>query len=227
MKITYYGHATFAVEVAGKKLLFDPFITPNELAKHIDINTIDADYVLVSHGHYDHIADAVDIAKRNNAAVVGNYEVAMWLNKNGVEKYHPMNHGGKWNFKFGSVKLVNAVHTSSFPDGSYAGNPAGFVVETAEGNFYYSGDTALTMDMQLIPMTSAKLDVALLNLGDNFTMGIDDAIIAAQFVKCNKVIGLHYDTFGYIKIDKADAVKRFADKGIELIFLEIGGSIDI
>lgn len=227
MKITYYGHATFAVEVAGKKLLFDPFITPNELAKHIDINTIDADYVLVSHGHYDHIADAVEIAKRNNAAVVGNYEVAMWLNKNGVEKYHPMNHGGKWNFKFGSVKLVNAVHTSSFPDGSYAGNPAGFVVETAEGNFYYSGDTALTLDMQLIPMTSAKLDVALLNLGDNFTMGIDDAIIAAQFVKCNKVIGLHYDTFGYIKIDKADAVKRFADKGIELIFLEIGGSIDI
>lgn len=227
MKITYYGHATFAVEVAGKKLLFDPFITPNELAKHIDINTIDADYVLVSHGHYDHIADAVEIAKRNNAAVVGNYEVAIWLNKNGVEKYHPMNHGGKWNFKFGSVKLVNAVHTSSFPDGSYAGNPVGFVVETAEGNFYYSGDTALTMDMQLIPMTSAKLDVALLNLGDNFTMGIDDAIIAAQFVKCNKVIGLHYDTFGYIKIDKADAVKRFADKGIELIFLEIGGSIEL
>lgn len=227
MKITYYGHATFAVEVAGKKLLFDPFITPNELAKHIDINTIEANYVLVSHGHYDHIADAVEIAKRNNAAVVGNYEVAMWLNKNGVEKYHPMNHGGKWNFKFGSVKLVNAVHTSSFPDGSYAGNPAGFVVETAEGNFYYSGDTALTIDMQLIPMTSAKLDVALLNLGDNFTMGIDDAIIAAQFVKCNKVIGLHYDTFGYIKIDKEDAVKRFADKGIELIFLEIGGSIEI
>lgn len=227
MKITYYGHATFAVEIAGKKLLFDPFITHNELAKGIDINTIEADYILVSHGHFDHIADAVAIAKRNNAKVIANFEVAEWLNKQGVEKYHPMNHGGKWKFSFGTVKLVNAVHTSSFPDGSYAGNPVGFVVETAVGNFYYSGDTALTMDMQLIPMTSAKLDLALLNLGDNFTMGIDDAVIAAQFVKCNKVVGLHYDTFGYIKIDKEEAKAKFADKGIELLFLAIGETREV
>ena len=227
MKVTYYGHACFAVEVAGKKLLFDPFITYNELAKHIDINTIYADYVLVSHGHMDHIADAVAIAKRNDAKAIGNYEVAEWLHKNGVEKYHPMNHGGKWKFSFGTVKLVNAVHTSSFADGSYAGNPVGFVIESAEGNFYYSGDTALTMDMQLIPMTCGKLNFALLNLGDNFTMGIDDAVLAAQFVKCNKVVALHYDTFGYIKIDKEEAKAKFAAQGIELVFIEIGGTVEV
>lgn len=227
MKVTYYGHACFAVEVAGKKLLFDPFITYNELAKHIDINTIDADYVLVSHGHFDHIADAVAIAKRTGAKAIGNYEVAEWLHKNGVEKYHPMNHGGKWKFSFGTVKLVNAVHTSSFADGSYAGNPVGFVIESAEGNFYYSGDTALTMDMQLIPMTCGKLNFALLNLGDNFTMGIDDAVLAAQFVKCNKVVALHYDTFGYIKIDKEEAKAKFAAQGIELVFIEIGGTVEV
>ncbi|MBP6731036.1 MAG: metal-dependent hydrolase [Chitinophagales bacterium] len=226
MKITYYGHACFGVNAGGKNLLFDPFITHNELAKSVDITTIPADYILLSHGHDDHVMDAMTIANRTGATIVAAFEVAEWFEKQGA-KIHSMNHGGKWNFDFGSVKLVNAVHSSVMPDGSYGGNPAGFVIESAEGNFYYSGDTALTMDMQLIPMICKPLTVALLNLGDNYTMGVDDAVIASDFVKCNKVIGLHYDTFGYIKINHEEAKQKFAAKGKELLLLNIGETISI
>jgi len=225
MNLTYYGHACFGVNVGGKNLLFDPFIRYNELAKNIDINTVPADYILISHGHEDHVADAIEIAGRTGATIVSNYEVVSWFQAKGVKKGHPMNHGGKWKFDFGTVKYVSAIHSSVLPDGAYGGNPGGFVVETGEGNFYYSGDTALNMDMQLIPMTCGKLNVALLPIGDNFTMGIDDAIIASDFVKCDKIIGVHYDTFGYIKIDHESAIKRFKDKGKELLLLNIGQTI--
>lgn len=226
LKITYFGHACFSVQLAGKTVLFDPFIRQNELAKHVDVSTVTADYILISHAHFDHLADALEIAQRCNAVIISNYEIAEWFAKQGV-KVHHMNHGGKWKFKFGTVKYVAAVHTSSLPDGSYGGNPGGFVVESEEGNFYYSGDTALTMDMQLIPLTCAPLTTTLLCIGDNFTMGVDDAVHAAQFVKCNKVIGVHYDTFGYIKIDHEAAVKKFAASGIELLLPAIGETIEI
>lgn len=222
MKITYYGHSCFGVNVSGVNLLFDPFVSQNELAKQIDIDKIPADYILLSHGHFDHTADALDIASRTGAPIVSNYEITVWFEKKGVKKTHPMNPGGKWKFSFGTVKYVGAVHSSSMPDGSYGGNPGGFVVETGEGSFYYSGDTGLAMDMQLIPLMCGKLDVALLPIGDNFTMGTDDAILASDFIKCNSVIGLHYDTFGYIKIDHAEAVRKFKEKGKELILLTIG-----
>jgi L-ascorbate metabolism protein UlaG (beta-lactamase superfamily) len=128
MKIIYYGQSCFGIEMGGKKLLFDPFITPNDLAKDIDVEKIEADYILVSHGHQDHIADLVSIAKRTNAKVIGIWEVTAWLGKQGIENVHPMNIGGKWKFDFGTVKCVNAVHSSTFPDGSSAGNPMGFVL---------------------------------------------------------------------------------------------------
>jgi len=227
MKITYYGHSCFGVNVDGKSLLFDPFITGNELAKEVDINSIPADYIFLSHGHFDHVADTMEIAQRTGAAIVSVFEVVNWFENKGAKKVHPMNPGGKWNFKFGSAKLVAAVHSSSMPDGTYGGNPVGFVIETGEGNFYYSGDTALTMDMQLIPLTCGKLNVALLPIGDNFTMGIDDAIVASDFVKCDKIIGLHYDTFGYIKINHEEAKKKFAAKGKELVLLNIGETINL
>jgi L-ascorbate metabolism protein UlaG (beta-lactamase superfamily) len=227
MKITYYGHSTFAVQIQGKNLLFDPFIRPNELAKHIDINTITADYILLSHGHADHVADALDIAQRTGATIVANYEIVSWYQSKGIKNAHPLNHGGKWKFDFGAVKYVVACHSSVLPDGTYGGNPGGFVTQSVAGNFYYSGDTALTMDMQLIPLTSETLSFALLPIGDNFTMGLDDAIIASDFIKCDKIIGLHYDTFGYIKIDHAEAIAKFKKKGKELILLNIGESIDI
>ena len=224
MKLSYYGHSTFLLEIKGLNLLFDPFITPNELAKDIDVNSIPADYILVSHGHEDHVADAVSIAKRTGATVVSNFEIVSWFGVQGVEKGHPMNHGGSWSFDFGSVKYVNAVHSSVLPDGTYGGNPGGFIISTDEGNVYYAGDTALTYDMKLIGDT-ANISHAILPIGDNFTMGVDDAVIAAEFVGCNEIIGMHYDTFGYIEIDKEEAKGKFSTAGKTLTLLNIGETI--
>jgi L-ascorbate metabolism protein UlaG (beta-lactamase superfamily) len=226
MKLTYYGQSCFSVQVAGKNLLFDPFITPNDLAKHINIADIKADYILLSHGHADHTADAVQIAKQNKSTVIGAFEVAIWMNSQGVENYHPMNTGGKWKFDFGTVKCTSAIHSSNMPDGSYGGNPMGFLLTTIEGNFYYSGDTALTMDMQLIPKWG-KLDFAVLPIGDNFTMGYEDAIVAAEMIQCQNIVGVHYDTFGFIKIDHEKAKKAFADAGLNLHLIKIGESVDL
>ena len=216
MNITYYGHSCFSVVINGKHLLFDPFITYNELAKHIDASSVSADYILISHGHEDHIADAVSIAKRTGAKIICNWEISVWLGKQGVENIHPMNIGGKVKLEFGNVKCVNAIHSSSMPDGSYGGNPMGFVIESDEGNFYYAGDTALTYDMKLIG-EYRKIDFAFLPIGDNFTMGYEDACTAAQFVATQKVIGVHYDTFGYIEIDHNKAMDHFAANNLALI----------
>ncbi len=221
MKITYYGHSCFGVEVNGKYLLFDPFITPNELAKGIDSTKIKADYILISHGHEDHIADAVGIAKRTGAKVICAFEIHSWLNNQGVTNTHPMNIGGKCKFDFGNVKCVAAAHSSSLPDGTYGGNAMGFIIESTEGNFYFAGDTALTYDMKLIG-DYRTIDFAFLPIGDNFTMGPDNAIIAADFIKCRKIIGMHYDTFAPIKIDKTVAITKFEHAGNELILFNIG-----
>ena len=226
MNLTFYGHSCFSVTVNKKKLLFDPFITGNELAKDINIDAIEADYILLSHGHYDHVADAESIAKRTGATVIAAYEVAMWFAGKGIEKYQPMNTGGKWKFDFGTVKAVNAIHSSSLPDGSYGGNPMGFIIMNDEQNFYYSGDSALTLDMQLVPMF-ANIDFALLPIGDNFTMGMEDAVQAAKMVQTKMVIGLHYDTFGYIKIDHQKAIDLFKKNELELKLLAIGETIEI
>jgi len=223
MKVTYYGHACFSVEVAGRNLLFDPFITGNELAHSIDVKSIPADYILISHGHSDHVGDAVAIAKRTGATVVSNFEITTWAGKQGLQKVHPLNHGGSHQFDFGRVKFVNAIHSSSLPDGTYAGNPGGFVVETTEGDFYYSGDTALTIDMKLIGETN-NLTFTALCIGDNFTMGVDDAIKAAGFVRCDEVLGLHYNTFPPIRIDEKAAVEKFNAAGKHLLLLHPGES---
>lgn len=225
MQFTYYGQSCFAVEMAGKRILFDPFITPNPLAKHIALEDVKADYILVSHGHSDHVTDCVALARQNEAVVVGAFEVVNWLHKQGVEKYHPMNTGGKWNFEWGSVKCTAAVHSSAMPDGSYGANPMGFVV-TGEKNFYYSGDTALTMDMQLVPRW-AQLDFAVLPIGDNLTMGYEDAVVAAELIQCRTIVGVHYDTFGYITIDHEKAKDTFFKAGLNLLLPGIGESIEL
>ncbi len=225
MKFTYYGQSCFAVEMGSHRLLFDPFISPNERAKHIRLGDINADFILVSHGHSDHLADCVALAKQNDATVIGSFEVVNWLNSQGVEKFHPMNHGGKRAFDFGTVKCTNAIHSSQMPDGSYGGNPLGFIV-CGEKNFYYSGDTALTMDMQLVPRW-AKLEFAVLPIGSNFTMDYEDAILASEMIQCKNIVGVHYDTFDYIKIDHEKANQAFADAGLKLFLPRIGETIDL
>jgi L-ascorbate metabolism protein UlaG (beta-lactamase superfamily) len=225
MRLTYYGHAAFSILTGGKALLFDPFITPNPAAKSIDVGSLAADYILLSHGHGDHVADAPAIAQRTGATVIASAEVAGWMEKQGAASTVGMNHGGKKNFDFGTVKCVNAIHSSGLPDGSYGGNPMGFVVTTSEKNFYFSGDTALTMDMQLIPRW-AKLDFAVLCIGDHFTMGYEDAVEAARMAGASRVVGVHYNTFPPIAIDVAAARKAFADAGIELLLPAVGETID-
>jgi L-ascorbate metabolism protein UlaG (beta-lactamase superfamily) len=226
MQLTYYGHSCFSVKVNGKTLLFDPFISGNELASAIHLDSIEADYILLSHGHFDHVADAEAVTKRTGATIIANYEVAMWFAGKGIEKYHPMNPGGKWIFDFGTVKCVNAIHSSSLPDGSYGGTPMGFIIINDEQNFYYAGDTALTLDMQLIPLF-ANIDFAILPVGDNFTMGMEDAVQAAKMVQTKMVIGVHYDTFGFIKIDHQKAMDLFKTNELELKLTGIGEIIEI
>ena len=223
INVTYFGHSCFQIETGGKKLLFDPFITPNELAKGIDAATVEADFILISHGHVDHVADAVSIAKRTGAQIISNWEIVNWFARQGVSNGHSMNIGGHWFFDFGKVKCVNAVHSSSLPDGTYGGNPMGFLVESDGKTLYYAGDTALTYDMKLIGEYK-KVDFAFLPLGNNYTMGVDNAIIAAQFIACDHIVGMHYDTFGLIRIDHQEAIQKFDATGKSLYLLPVGSS---
>lgn len=225
MKYTYYGHSTFLLELENARILFDPFISPNELAKGIDINSIKCDYILLSHGHGDHVADVEVIAKNNDATIVAIYELASYYGAKNY-KHHPMNTGGRWDFGKFSVKVVNAVHSSVLPDGTYCGHPVGFIITEGTKSVYYSGDTALHMDMQLIG-NYHKLDRAFLCMGDNFTMGVDDAIIAADFIQCNKITGMHFDTFPYIKIDHQKTIQKFDESGKTLVLPEIGKTYEV
>jgi L-ascorbate metabolism protein UlaG (beta-lactamase superfamily) len=228
MNFTYYGHSCFLIELKGTKLLFDPFISGNELANTvIDIDSIAADYILLSHGHVDHTLDCVRIARRTGARVICSWEIYEWLGKQQITNVHPMNTGGKWNFGSFTVKCVVAQHSSGLPDGSYGGNPFGFIVYTEEGDFYYSGDTALTLDMQLIPLWAPKLNFAILPIGDNFTMDVADAVHCAGMIKCTHIIGVHYDTFGFIKIDHEKAKAAFANAGCQLQLLDVGQTVKL
>lgn len=225
MKITYYGHASLGIQIEDIHILVDPFITGNPKAAHINIEMLQADYILLTHAHQDHILDVEAIANRTGAIIVSNFEIVTYFQNLNLEG-HPMNHGGTWDFQFGSVKYVNAIHTSSFPDGRYGGQPGGFVIEGEHKNIYIAGDTALTFDMKLIPLQT-KLDLAILPIGDNFTMGIDDAILASDFIECDKILGYHFDTFGYIEIDHESAKRKFFDKNKDLMLLKIGESIKL
>jgi len=226
MNVSYYGHACFLVEFGGKKLLFDPFISGNPMAKDIDINCIEADYILLTHGHQDHVLDAETIAKNTGAKLISNYEIVSWYEPKGI-KGHPLNHGGKFNFDFGTVKYVNAIHSSVLPDGSYGGNPGGFVIWNDSSCFYMAGDTALTYDMKLIPELCPSLDWAVLPMGDNFTMGVEEAIMASSFIKCDNIVGCHYDTFPIIELDKNKANSTFESEQIKLHLPGIGETIEL
>ena len=225
MKVTYYGQSTIEIETDGKKLLFDPFITHNELAKHIDVTSLKPDYILVSHGHGDHVADLVTVQKQSGAKVICIAEIAGWLGKQGIDNVHGMNIGGGFNFDFGRVKMVNAIHSSALPDGSNGGNPAGFVIYSEGKAIYFAGDTALTYDMKLL--ADENLDWAFLPLGDNYTMGADDAIKASAFIDCKNIIGIHYDSFPVIKINKDEVAEKFLKAGLNLKLPAIGDTLEL
>ncbi|MFA6276655.1 MAG: metal-dependent hydrolase [Pedobacter sp.] len=225
MKYTYYGQSCFLLETDSKKFLFDPFISSNPLASKIDITKIEADYILVSHGHGDHVGDLIMLAKKTKAQVIAIPEVIDWVTKQGIENVHPMNFG-KHTFDFGTVRMVWATHSASLPDGSYGGNPAGFVLELDHKQIYFAGDTGLTLEMKLLA-DLYKLDYGILPIGGNYTMDVDDAVIAANYINCSKIIGVHYDTFPVIEIDSKVAVESFK-RAQKILFLPaIGETIDL
>ena len=225
MNLTYYGQSCFLIEADGKKFLFDPFIKHNPLAKDIDMSKIEADYILVSHGHSDHVADLVELAKQTNAQVIAMVEVAKWIKEQGVENVVDINFGTQ-ELPFGKLRTVWAVHSSSNPDGSYGGNPAGFVLNLMGKQIYFAGDTALTLEMKLLAELH-NLDYAILPIGGHYTMGVDDAVIAAKYVDCDQIIGVHYNTFPPISIDTEDAVAKFKRENKTLLLPQIGETIDL
>lgn len=225
MKYTYYGQSCFLIETSNKKLLFDPFISHNPLAKSVDIKAIEADFILVSHGHGDHVADLVELAKQTGATVIAMPEVAEWAQKQGVEKLHPMNFG-KFTFDWGAVRMVVATHSSGLPDGSYGGNPAGFVIEADGKQIYFAGDTGLTIEMKVLA-DIYNLDYAILPIGGNYTMDVDDALVATKYFDCDKVIGVHYNTFPVIEIDTEVALDKFKREHKTLLLPAIGETIEL
>lgn len=226
MKITYLGHASLNIEINGKHIIVDPFITANDLAKNIDIDELKADFILLTHAHQDHILDVDAIAKRTNATIICNAEMSYYYSSKGFEAVG-MNTGGKYESDGIRIKSTIAFHSSSFPDGSYGGNPNGYIIEANGKRIYIAGDTSLTLEMKLIPETIGKLDLVILPIGDHFTMGIEDAVFASDFVKCDRVLGYHFDTFPPIKIDHEKAKNHFSQKEKELILLEIGKNLEV
>ena len=226
MEITYFGHSCFLFTNDKGSLLLDPFISGNSLANNISLDEIKPDYILLSHGHQDHVLDVETIYNQSQATVVANFEVANWFQNRGLERVVPMNQGGQIELDFAKVKVVNAIHSSSMPDGSYGGNPLGFVIEMDQQHLYFAGDTALHQDMKQIK-EEYSLNLALLPIGGHFTMGLKDALNAAEYVDCKRILGMHYDTFPPISIDH-QASKNLADsQGKELILMQIGSSIKL
>lgn len=192
LTFTFHGHACFTLQSDDATLLFDPFITDNPMAK-VTADDLAADFILISHGHFDHLPDAAAIAKRTGATVIGTFEVASWIGGQGVEKVHGMQPGGSFKFPFGRVKLTVAHHGSMLPDGSYGGVATGLIVDIGGQRVYYTGDTALTMDMKLYG--EEGIDVLILPIGDNYTMGPEDALRCVKFVAPKVVIPIHYNTW--------------------------------
>jgi L-ascorbate metabolism protein UlaG (beta-lactamase superfamily) len=222
-KVTYLGHSAFLLETSKAQLVIDPFLSDNPLAK-AKPKDIKCQYVLLSHGHGDHLGNSIEIARADDATIVAPFELANYCADKGA-KVHPMHIGGSHEFSFGRVKLTIAHHGSAAPDGTYTGNPCGFLVYADGKTFYHTGDTGLFYDMKLIGEMN-KIDLAVLPIGDNFTMGIDDAVKAAEFLKSKMVIPMHYNTFEVIHTDPQEFVKKVKEKGLQAMVLSIGSSYE-
>jgi L-ascorbate metabolism protein UlaG (beta-lactamase superfamily) len=223
--LTYHGHATWSLETKGTTILFDPFFTGNPQTTRA-AGDVSANVIILTHAHGDHYGDTVAIAKRTGATLISNFEIVSYCQKQGVANAHPLHIGGGYNFPFGRVKLTVAHHGSSFPDGTYGGNPAGVVLEFEGKRLYNAGDTAVFSDMSLIG--EGGLDVALLPIGDNFTMGPDDATIAAKLLRARTVIPQHYNTWPVIAQDP-EAFKRRVEESTssKVTVLKPGGTFTV
>ncbi|MBK9419958.1 MAG: metal-dependent hydrolase [Flavobacteriales bacterium] len=225
MKLTWYGHSCMGMEVAGLQLLFDPFISGNPMAKSIKVEEVPATHVLLTHGHGDHVADAEAILKRTGAMLVGNAEICGWYEAKGIKRTTPMNIGGETDLGDCRVRLTIAQHSSTMPDGASGGDPGGFVIFTPEGNFHHAGDTGLMLDMQLLKRY--KLNYACLPIGDNYTMGYNDAVEAARYMGVTTVVGMHYNTFPAVTINVEKAKDAFRAAEIRLVLPMIGETIEL
>ena len=228
LTVTWLGHATWKINADGVQIVVDPYLKPNNPSASAVVADLAPQFILVTHGHGDHTADLGALAKASGAQVVCNFESGEWLNAQGVSNVHSMNHGGAFTFPFGRVKMTIAHHSSVLPDGTYAGNPGGFLINFNDGHdVYIAGDTALTYDMRLIGEVGG-VDLAILPVGDNYTMGPDDALLAAQFVKAKHVLPCHYNTFPWIEIDVAQFARRLQrETGIDCTVLEVDATLTL
>lgn len=229
MKITYHGHSVVQIETGQASLIIDPFITGNPLAK-IAADDLQVDYILLTHGHNDHVGDTIELAKRNNATVIAPNELAVFLGWKGCQ-VHPMHIGGSAQFEFGRVKFTQAFHGSAYTDDEtqeiiYTGMPGGILLTIGEKTLYHAGDTALFSDMKLIGELN-KIDLAFLPIGDNFTMGPEDALLAAEWLKADKIVPIHFNTFPMIKQDPEQFVQQLQAKGLAGLALQSGETIEL
>lgn len=227
ISVRYLGHSCVEFDFDGTKVLLDPFVKYNPLAAAVGVDSLKPDYIFLSHAHQDHYADLQLVQGNSDATVACIYETAALIKKMGIpaEKVIDYNLGGTLTLPFGKVKMVYAMHSNSTPDGEYAGFPCGYVFFIGDKKIYFAGDTALTMEMKLL--ADLELDWAFLPIGGHYTMDMHDAVRAAQFVNCTKVVGIHYDSFPPIQIDKEEAIRLFAKHDLELNLPAIGTSISL